>query len=189
MSARNVNLWPVFIFGLPACVVVASFITIIIAFKTADSPVSDNAYKDGLAINKSFKAQQAAESLAIVATMRIEVLTKPSTKDTRENKPLLSVSLHADSENLPETITAKFEHPLQEQYDFSLTLIAEIDPNEPSDIWYRSPIPEVEGRWYVTLSGREPRHWEIKSEVRMADLRAVALKTSKGQALNSGLGE
>ncbi len=45
--------WPIFVFALPAIAVIASFITLWIAVKYGDGVVSGDAYKEGLAINRS----------------------------------------------------------------------------------------------------------------------------------------
>ena len=57
------HFWLWFIILLPASVVVASIITVIIAFQNADSLVADNYYKDGLAINQVIARDKAAAQL------------------------------------------------------------------------------------------------------------------------------
>ena len=54
------------VFGLPAVVVVASFITLGIAIKSADSLVVDDYYKEGLEINKVLVREDHAKAAALV---------------------------------------------------------------------------------------------------------------------------
>lgn len=202
MKTRTFNMWPLLVFGLPGFVVVASIITVIVAFKTADSPVSDNAYKDGLAINKSFKSQKTAKLLSITATIAIKIRESETEKTLKTNESItgeeddrgylieppkkphnvFTVDINALSQNLPDTISVKFEHPLQEQRDFSLILLAEKGKAEKgkergaSNLRYQGPIHAVEGRWYLTISGRKPQPWEIKSEVKIADIQVSTIQ-------------
>jgi hypothetical protein len=63
--------WPWAIMSLPAIAVVAGTITIVIAFKTDDGLVSDDYYKEGLAINQSFARDQRATELGLAADILI----------------------------------------------------------------------------------------------------------------------
>ena len=55
--------WPWFLIALPGSVVIASLVTVYIAFSGADSLVVDNYYRDGLAINQVLEQDRRAEAL------------------------------------------------------------------------------------------------------------------------------
>lgn len=60
------------VFGLPAAVVLACAVTIVIAVRTADGLVVDDYYKRGLEINKVLVREEAARAQAIEADVAIE---------------------------------------------------------------------------------------------------------------------
>lgn len=57
--------------GLPAIVVVASFITLFLAIKTNDGVVTDDYYKQGLAINQDLARDDKAKAMGLSAQMNI----------------------------------------------------------------------------------------------------------------------
>jgi hypothetical protein len=61
--------WPWFLISLPLSVVIASLVTINIAIQSDDGLVSDDYYKEGLAIHKNADSAARAEALGIVATL------------------------------------------------------------------------------------------------------------------------
>ena len=61
--------WPWFLIALPASVVVASIVTINLAIKTDDGLVSDDYYKEGLAIHKDADSAARAKALGIAGTL------------------------------------------------------------------------------------------------------------------------
>ena len=62
---KKIQFWPAFIVALPATTVVAGISTLIIANNVKDSPVSDNYYKEGLAINQELSRRETAEKYAL----------------------------------------------------------------------------------------------------------------------------
>ncbi len=52
--------WPWFIIGLLGSVVLASLVTVVIAFRYADEPISGNYRKQGLAIMETKEPQEDA---------------------------------------------------------------------------------------------------------------------------------
>ena len=63
--------WPWFLFFIPAATVVACMVTIWIAIKTDDGLVSDNYYKEGLAISETLDRQLFAKEQGIRALARV----------------------------------------------------------------------------------------------------------------------
>ncbi len=141
--------WPWFIFGLPACVVVASILTVIIAFQNQDSLVADNYYKEGLGINRLLAQDKAANRLELGAAVSIDSLIGE-----------LRVLMQGNVSQWPATIDMQWVHPTSKQRDFFVTL------RRRSDGQYQGQLPQsVSGRWYLQLSAAEPELWRIKSEV------------------------
>lgn len=66
------QLWPWLIISGPAAVLLAGAATIWIAFASADGLVTEDYYKEGLAINKVLAREDAARRLGISAETRME---------------------------------------------------------------------------------------------------------------------
>ncbi len=142
--------WPWFIIALPACVVVASIITVVIAIKHEDSLVADNYYKDGLAINQELARDQAAARLALHANATIDWLV---------GELQIAVDGHSVS-RWPATLTMLWFHPTNKQQDFSIVV------QRTANQHYLGQLPDrITGRWYVQLSAAEPEPWRLKSTV------------------------
>lgn len=143
--------WPWFIIALPACVVVASIITVIIAFRNQDGLVADDYYKDGLAINQVLARDKTARRLALGATVVIDALVGE-----------LMVSLQGDGSPWPARLVMDWFHPTDQQQDFSVEL------NLSSDQNYLGQLPVmVDGRWYVRLSAEKPEPWRLKTDTQL----------------------
>ena len=67
--------WPWFLIALPASVVVASIVTINLAIESDDGLVSDDYYKEGLAIHKDADSATRAKALGIAGTLRYDADT------------------------------------------------------------------------------------------------------------------
>lgn len=67
--------WPWFLIALPGSVVIASAVTINIAFNHQDSVVRDNYYREGLAINRELAASEYAQAMQLSAALRWEPAT------------------------------------------------------------------------------------------------------------------
>ena len=67
--------WPWFLIALPASVVVASIVTINLAIESDDGLVSDDYYKEGLAIHKNADSAASARALGIAGTLNYDADT------------------------------------------------------------------------------------------------------------------
>jgi hypothetical protein len=65
--------WPWALIALPGMVVIACGFTIYLAFTADDSVVSDNYYKDGLAINKRLGQDLKASELGLEAEVKFDL--------------------------------------------------------------------------------------------------------------------
>lgn len=141
--------WPWFIFLLPASVVVAGVITVIIAFNNADSLVADDYYKKGLGINQTLAEDSAATDLAATATIEIDALTGE-----------VRVQLSGEFSVPPKDLVLEWIHPTSQQQDISMSLQA-----TPTKAYGGQLKSSVSGRWYLELSSQQPVAWRLKSEV------------------------
>jgi hypothetical protein len=66
--------WPWFLISLPAIAVVGGSITFYLAAKGWDGPVTNDYYKQGLAINEEISRSQRATELGIAATVKLSGL-------------------------------------------------------------------------------------------------------------------
>ena len=71
--------WPWFLISLPLSVVIASIITINLAIKTSDGLVSDDYYKEGLAIHMDADSTARARELGIAGKAAYDAETRALT--------------------------------------------------------------------------------------------------------------
>ncbi len=143
--------WPWLLMAGPAAVLVAGSITTWIAFSTSDGLVEQDYYKQGLAVNKVLKREEAAARLGLVAEV-----------DLGQDRHSIAVNLQGDA---PAELSARFVHATRSGHDLALRL-ARIAPGR-----YAAAIPRdmPAGRWNVYIeppagewrlagrwSGREP---------------------------------
>ena len=140
--------WPWFLFGLPACVVVAGLTTVWIAIDGADDLVADDYYKSGLAINRQIQKQEAATSLGLGASVTLEgggvlvVINQPI------EEPHLALVL---------------SHPLEADRDLEIQL-QRVDARH-----YSAPLSALTpGRWHWILEQVGDSRWRLDGELRVA---------------------
>lgn len=141
--------WPWFIFLLPASVVVAGVITVIIAFKNADSMVVDDYYKQGLGINRQLAQDKQAEKLLAIIHAQIDTSTGQ-----------LRMELDGDFSKQPDSLLVNWIHPTVKAHDFSLTLV-----KSPVGDYVGQLQSSINGRWYVQASSDQPVLWRLKTEL------------------------
>jgi len=124
--------WPWFLLFLPACAVVASISTFIIAQKNSPSLVIKNYYKEGLAFNSKAKLLTKAKELGISSTLSLD-------------KRMLTIHLKGQHGH-PPLIRVSLRHSTISQHDKVLTLV------EMSDSTYQAPfvLPKP-GKWYLNI--------------------------------------
>ena len=104
--------WPWFLISLPLSVVIASLYTINLAIQTDDGLVSDDYYKDGLAIHKDADSSARARALGIVADLGYD-------HDTGAVSMQLAEPLQAE----PKILTLSLTHPTLPNQDQSVQLV------------------------------------------------------------------
>ena len=106
------HFWAWFVFALPATAVAAGLLTVVIATRNADSLVSDNYYKEGLAINVDLHREKLARDLGLQASLVID--------SEREE---LRLQLDANSDfSYPQALRVRLIHPFDASSDREFVL-------------------------------------------------------------------
>jgi hypothetical protein len=133
--------WPWFLIALPASVVVAGFYTLFLAIKYSDTLVSDNYYKDGLAINQVLSQDVRAQEMGLSA----EITFHEETGDTQSVEGLVTAAL-SGAVDKPEMLTLQLQHPTDATADMDVVLMAVGDGS------YRGRLPVAPRyRFYLRL--------------------------------------
>ncbi len=143
---RNPMVWMVI--ALPMTAVVAGIITLFIAMNTEDSLVTDDYYKEGLAINRVLGHDRKAAELGLSAFVDI---------NSRSGEILLSLSADQAIE-APEELTLKLIHRTRSGQDQVTTLIKTSTGEADYKGFLKPPI--IEGRW--TLQILQHDIWRLK---------------------------
>ena len=142
--------WPWFLIALPGSVVIAGFITLYIAIVNAPSMVSDNYYKDGLAINRSLLEDELAR----------KILLTLNGQQVEDNGVLILYFIH------PVDSKADFEIPLQKYADGSYRQsILTLDKTR----WYLQLSPVV---------ASPEQRWRIRGEIDLSHTAYTILSSS-----------
>ena len=105
--------WPWILIAGPATVVVAGFITLWMAVVSDDGLVTDDYYKQGLAVNKSLQGDQRAANLGLHG-------------DVMRSGSNLRLLLSAESDvGFPKEITLKLAHPTRAGQDQLVQMVLE----------------------------------------------------------------
>lgn len=105
---RHGYLWLVII--LPTIVVIAAFVTLYIAINNADDTVSEDWYKDGRTVNRSWEADQQAARLGIEVELDFTGAAPRAQLTSQVPFPP------------PESLQVNLRHPAFANQDISLTL-------------------------------------------------------------------
>jgi hypothetical protein len=128
----------------PAAAIVGCAITIWLAVVSADGLVADDYYRQGLAINREIRREQAARDLGVAAS--VEAFNG-----------VLRVRLEGRAAP-PEALFAKLVHATRAGHDLRLRL-ARVAPDA-----YEAALPRLPaGKWRVVLE--DPRgEWRVVKE-------------------------
>ena len=142
--------WPWILMAGPAIVVVAGFITLWLAIKSDDGLVTDDYYKQGLAVNQvTFRDRQAAA---------LEVSGELSIDPARQ---LVRVAWRSGKlASPPAVLVLNLSHPTRSGLDQSLRLQRDTS-NVAGLAGYSAGLAgELAGRWLVELED-EAREWRL----------------------------
>lgn len=155
--------WPWFLMAGPAVVIVAGFITLWLAVDSNDGLVSDDYYKQGLAVNQSMKRDHQAGNLGLHAdVMRAD-----------QNVRLL---LATESElALPKTITLKLAHPTRAGHDQLVEMTM-----EAQGLYTGKLMEDIAGRWLVSIEDPAGQ-WRLQGEWKADSGEPLRLSAKTGK--------
>ena len=129
------------VIGIPLSAIIAGFITLGIALQTDHSPVADDYYKRGLAMNRDLSRLDAARALGLTAQLRLTGGGVEARLASHERAPL------------PPQLTLRMTHATLPGYDQTLSL-AQAQPGV-----YRAVLPALKaGRYHLAL---ESGPWKL----------------------------
>lgn len=138
--------WPWLLMAGPAVVIVAGVITVWLAVISNDGLVTDDYYKQGLAVNQRLQRDHHATSLGLRA-------------DVMRSGLNIRLLLSADAAaKLPNEIVLKLARPTQAGEDQALQMI-----NEGQGFYGGKLTTNISGRWLVSLE--DPAgEWRLQGE-------------------------
>ena len=173
--------WPWFVFGLPASVVVAGIAMVYIAFKYADSTVSNDYFRDGLAVKENIDQDKIAREQKLNATLRFdtqvqELLLQLQGEVIVEANDLavedldLAVEDFDKASNIeyqasvmidfPSHLRLELSHPVDASLDFSIDLIHLAQGQYHGEYEYL-----YMQRYYLRLLPMPEQQWRLQGEI------------------------
>lgn len=138
--------WPWLLMSGPLIVVLAGFVTLVLAIRSNDGLVADDYYKQGLTINQTTARDQAA----VRAGLQAQVMQGGQT---------LRVMLKGNPEVvLPETLVLRIMHPTRSGEDQVLKL-----QRQAPGLYSAQSGRVLAGRWQVSVEDEE-RQWRLIGE-------------------------
>ncbi|WP_229797476.1 FixH family protein [Jeongeupia chitinilytica] len=137
--------WPWFLMFFPALAVLAGVTTFVIAFKTEDSLVSDDYYKEGQEINQRLARDDKAREMGLSAQLMVS-------DDSRAVRILLNRPVDGE-------LFLKVIHPTIAGHDQQLKLVSQ----GPMLYAVQLDKPLPSHRWQLEL-GDNAGQWRLKSE-------------------------
>ncbi len=140
--------WPWFLIALPASVVVAGIVTLVIAMRTSDGLVVDDYYKEGLAINRVLERDQAARRLGLQADVQFT-----------EDGDVRVIMLNPKAVDLGE-LTLRMWHPTRDAQDVVVALKAGADGTFSAQVGALPP-----GNWHVVVESDSTDNWRLLGRI------------------------
>lgn len=139
--------WPWLLMAGPIVVVIASFITLWLAIRTDDGLVTENYYRQGLAINQTLKLSERAREMGLEAGLTMEV-----------DQIVLRLGAADPGFALPETVRVTISHPTRAGLDQTQMLTRQGDHYVGR---FRLP---AEGHWTVMLEDAD-KSWLMMGNI------------------------
>lgn len=138
--------WPWFLMAGPAIVIVAGFVTAWLAVVSNDGLVTDDYYKQGLAVNQRMQRDHYANSLGLHA-------------DVMRSGLNIRLLVAADgAATLPDAITLKLAHPTRAGQDQLLVMAT-----EGQGFYSGKLTTDIAGRWLVSIEDPAGQ-WRLQGE-------------------------
>jgi hypothetical protein len=149
--------WPWIVAAGPAMVVVAGVVTAWIAFSGADALVSDDYYKQGLAINRTLAREQRAQQLGLsaqVSFVSVSVAASDGMNRSAAMDGLLRLQARG-RDPLPALLELRLAHPTRPALDRSILL-----QRTPDGSGYEARVSlPMATRWQASL---ESPGWRLR---------------------------
>lgn len=138
--------WPWVLITLPGLVVIASMITIVLAVRSSDGVVSDDYYKDGVAINQTFERDARAVQRGLSAALDL---------NAEENRIHLALS----GENIELPLKVSLLHATRKNLD-QVMMINHLNFGQAE----LSVQPLSPGKWYIRVES-DPGQWRLSGQM------------------------
>jgi len=157
--------WPWIIMIAPAVAVLSGAVMLWLAITSYDGLVSDDYYKQGLAINQVLRRDKRASELGYQAHASLS-----------DDGTLIRVRIvGAEAGTLPETLQLRFAHPTRAGHDQIALLQA-----RSTELYEASVAPLQEGRWRVSIEDTAG-NWRLAGTWRLPQQRAAELQASSAK--------
>lgn len=158
------HFWPWFILALLGSVVIASFVTLYIAIQNSHTLVSDDYYKEGLAINQQLARQQEAQKQSVSAQLQFAGA-----------QGLLHVQLRGDLPEMPESLTLHVLHPTDQAGDQQVAL------TRVADRFYQAALPALASHaWQLQLMPAD-QSWRLDGRIDLSQTDSIELSAGDGR--------
>jgi len=155
--------WPWFLMAGPSIVIVAGFTTLWLAIVSNDGLVTDDYYKQGLAVNQSLQRDHQAGSLGLHG-------------DVMRSGSNLRLLLSTESDAaLPAEIILKLAHPTRAGQDQLVKMTM-----EGQGFYSGKLAAEVSGRWLVSIEDPAAQ-WRLQGEWQADSLEPLRLTARAGK--------
>ena len=134
MAFKSDKVWYRLLMVGPFLVIVAGVITVWLAVRSNDGLVTDDYYKQGLAVNQTMQRDQQAASMAL----RGELM--------RAGDKLRLILSGKEGIAFPGELSLKLAHPTRAGHDQIITL-----KSEGGGLYSGKLTADVSGRWHVTI--------------------------------------
>lgn len=174
--------WPWFLMALPVIAVIGGVTTAVFAVRSNDGLVTEDYYKEGLAVVKQVAHYERARELGLSATATV-----------REGAISVRLSSARD-EDLPATLYLTIVHPTREGFDQQVAL-----PRTPDGL-YSAPIEPLQaGHWRLHLANLQPgdgnetknedesRTWRMNGAAHIPAETVVLIRPSGSQTVEGGV--
>lgn len=152
--------WPWLLMVPPAAAVVAGVYTLALAMRSWDGLVSDDYYKEGLAIQQRIDRTAKAAELGIQAWVRVH-----------EGRVTLWFEPTTLKIPAPPLITVRFVHPTQQGKDLQMNLV-----RDDGHYWAPLALPSA-GKWLIEIED-ESRQWRLSGTIHFPTERAELITPS-----------
>lgn len=155
--------WPWILMAGPGLVIVAGVITVWLAVISNDGLVTDDYYKQGLAVNQRMHRDQQASNLGLHADLM-----------RSDNGVRLLLGANAEVA-LPETLVVKLAHPTRSGQDQLVAMKA-----EGQGFYSGKLLADVGGRWVVSIEDPAGQ-WRLQGEWVADSGEPLRLETKLGK--------